>query len=146
MMMPAANEAVERYNEQLDWQTLEPITREQLSHYTGSDGGNIYVAIRGLVYDVSENRDKYGPEKPYHVFVGKDSTRLLGLNKLRLGNGAARYDACGRSADPGYPEHSTFYTDDFGEKEHNAVNKWEEYFRKRYPIVKVLVDATSNDR
>lgn len=143
--MSTTNDEVEQYNQQVDWRLLEPITREQLSRYTGSDGGDIYVAIRGLVYDVLANRDKYGPDKPYHVFVGKDLTRLLGLNKLRLGTGTVRYDACGRSADPGYPEHSTFYTGDFGDKEHRAVDKWDEFFRKRYPLVRVVVDVGSSD-
>ncbi len=34
----------------------------------------IYISLRGLVYDVSAARDKYGPGKSYHALCGKDAT------------------------------------------------------------------------
>jgi Cytochrome b5-like Heme/Steroid binding domain len=53
------------------------ITAEYLAQ---CDGHNpefpIYVAIRGEVFDVSSNKDAYGPGKGYNVFCGKHSSKV----------------------------------------------------------------------
>jgi membrane-associated progesterone receptor component len=52
------------------------------------DGSNpdmpIYVAIRGHVFDVSNNRDAYGPGKGYNVFCGKDSSKVSTLKRFGM--------------------------------------------------------------
>lgn len=129
--LAAANDAV-------DLALLPTYTRNQLARFNGADGSDVYVGIRGVVYDVTPNRQSYGPGKSYHSFVGKDLTRLLGLNKINLNNkDPPKHDATGFSLDR---EHCTWYTGDFGDKEHAAVDKWTQFFNKRYHIVATIVD------
>ncbi|KAI3404656.2 hypothetical protein KGF56_002552 [Candida oxycetoniae] len=52
------------------------LTLSELAKYDGSDGGQILLAINGSVYDVSSNRDIYGPKGTYHSLVGKDAARV----------------------------------------------------------------------
>lgn len=55
----------------------DPITVGDLATYTGQDASKpIYVAIKGRVYDVSRKREVYGPGGSYHVFAGKDASRV----------------------------------------------------------------------
>jgi predicted heme/steroid binding protein len=52
-------------------------TPEELSKYDGSgEGGEIYVAIRGTIYDVTSKKDMYGPGGNYRVFAGKDASKV----------------------------------------------------------------------
>lgn len=43
--------------------SLLRLTRGQLSAFKGVDGGPIYLAVAGRIYDVSAGRDHYGPGK-----------------------------------------------------------------------------------
>ncbi|CAM0134828.1 hypothetical protein VKS41_000612 [Umbelopsis sp. WA50703] len=84
------------------------------------DGSNpdmpIYVAIRGHVFDVSNNRDAYGPGKGYNVFCGKDSSKALGKSSLK-------------------PEDCVPDISQLSEKELHTLDQWFAFFSKRYPIV-----------
>jgi membrane-associated progesterone receptor component len=52
-------------------------TPTELAHYKGGDGeGPLYLAVKGTVYDVSEKRGMYGPGQSYHVFTGRDASRV----------------------------------------------------------------------
>jgi membrane-associated progesterone receptor component len=61
-------------------------TPEQLSQFNGSDPNlPIYLAIKGtgklsrslwVVFDVSQNRSMYHPGAGYHIFAGKDASRV----------------------------------------------------------------------
>lgn len=124
----------EIYNSQVDVSTLPIFTRPQLSRYNGIDAHEIYVAIRGYIYDVTGNDKNYGPGKSYHKLVGKDVSRLLGLNRLQLKPEDAGSD---RGAE------CTWYTGDFNEKQNQIVDKWVLFFKKRYRIVGVVVDHQS---
>lgn len=54
------------------------LTLEELAKYDGSSPNlPIYVAINGLVYDVSSSRNIYGPKGAYHKLSGKDAARVL---------------------------------------------------------------------
>jgi len=47
-----------------------------LARYDGSDPNKpLYIAIDGDVYDVSANRQTYGPGGSYHIFAGRDAAR-----------------------------------------------------------------------
>ncbi|KAF8476144.1 cytochrome b5-like heme/steroid binding domain-containing protein [Kalaharituber pfeilii] len=52
------------------------LTDAQLAKYDGTDPAlPIYVALNGSVFDVSANRETYGPGGSYHVFAGVDAAR-----------------------------------------------------------------------
>lgn len=121
----------EKFNNGINIKMLPIYTRSQLSLYNGIDEPEVYVAIKGYIYDVSNNVSNYGPGRPYHKLVGKDVSRLLGLNQLQLKP----------TGDPYAPEKdNAWYTGDFTEKENLIVDKWELFFRKRYTIIGVVVD------
>lgn len=49
---------------------------KELARYDGSEEGKpIYLAVRGLVFDVSTGTRFYGPGQAYNFFAGKDATR-----------------------------------------------------------------------
>jgi predicted heme/steroid binding protein len=54
-------------------------TSTELSLYNGDDPNlPVYLAMDGLVYDVSAGRsDFYNPDMPYHYLTGKDSSTEL---------------------------------------------------------------------
>lgn len=63
----------------------EPWTLEELSRYDGteSDDGPILFAADGIVFNVWKGRNSfYGPGCEYHIFAGRDASRLLAKSKL----------------------------------------------------------------
>ncbi|MGH0142607.1 UNVERIFIED_CONTAM: hypothetical protein FKN15_050077 [Acipenser sinensis] len=46
------------------------------------DGQPIYMAVKGVVFDVSSGKDFYGKDAPYNALVGKDSTRAVAKMSL----------------------------------------------------------------
>ncbi|CAK4629922.1 hypothetical protein LEN26_020232 [Aphanomyces euteiches] len=63
-------------------QEEEPIkqryfTLEELRVFNGENDKPIYIAIKGIVYDVSRKRDFYGPGEGYHLFAGREAARAL---------------------------------------------------------------------
>ncbi|XP_066537055.1 neudesin [Hoplias malabaricus] len=58
-------------------------TDEDLRKYDGSeDGQPIYMAIKGVVFDVTSGKNFYGKNAPYNALVGKDSTRAVAKMSL----------------------------------------------------------------
>lgn len=53
-------------------------TKEELAEHDGSKGeeGMIYVAIKGIVFDVTAKKAMYGPSGGYHCFAGKDASKV----------------------------------------------------------------------
>lgn len=63
---------------------IQTITRtftlEELAQYNGTDSEKpIYLALNGLVYDVSGGREYYETGGSYHWLAGKDSSKDLNL-------------------------------------------------------------------
>lgn len=59
---------------------LPQFSLEQLKAFDGSDPGKlIYLALDGLVYDVTPGRQFYQTGGPYHYLAGKDSSDKLHL-------------------------------------------------------------------
>jgi len=57
----------------------------ELAPFSGADGSAIYIALDGIVFDVTSHpsgRDFYGPGCGYNIFAGKDAT--IGLSTMQL--------------------------------------------------------------
>lgn len=112
---------------------------------TGTDPNRpIYVAIKGIIFDVSRN-SAYHVNGSYHgafsvwvfesvlgkekltmhsVFTGKDSSRALALSSLK-------------------PEDCRPDWYDLDEKDKGVLEDWFTYFSKRYNIVGKVENATN---
>ncbi|KAI8914935.1 hypothetical protein PhCBS80983_g05158 [Powellomyces hirtus] len=92
-------------------------TPASLAEFDGKDDKkSVYVAIKGTVFDVTKNRSSYCPGASYHMFAGKDASRALGKSSLNKAD-------C-------VPD-----TSGLTEKELETLDKWESFYRKKYPIV-----------
>ncbi|KAH9815468.1 cytochrome b5-like heme/steroid binding domain-containing protein [Melampsora americana] len=103
----------------------DPFTLQELSQYDGTDPSKpIYVAIKGIVFDVSSKAEMYGPSGSYRIFAGKDGSKGLGLSSLKPEDAIADYSSLGPS-------------------EMKVLDDWVTFFKKRYNIVG-RVTQTSN--
>ncbi|XP_039642491.1 neudesin isoform X3 [Perca fluviatilis] len=58
-------------------------TEEELTRYDGSEEGQpIYMAVKGVVFDVTKGKEFYGKDASYNALVGKDSTRAVAKMSL----------------------------------------------------------------
>ncbi|XP_043118355.1 neudesin [Puntigrus tetrazona] len=58
-------------------------SEEELQRYDGSeDGQPIYMAVKGVVFDVTTGQEFYGKGAPYNALAGKDSTRAVAKMSL----------------------------------------------------------------
>nr|XP_019961208.1 PREDICTED: neudesin [Paralichthys olivaceus] len=58
-------------------------TEEELRRYDGSqDSEPVYMAVKGVVFDVTTGKEFYGKDAPYNALVGKDSTRAVAKMSL----------------------------------------------------------------
>lgn len=101
---------------------LPRLSHAQLLQYDGHRKRRIYVAIKGLVFDVTMKKERYAKGKAYACLAGRDVSRLLGLNTLKEPTG------------PGLRS-TSWFTGDFNEKQNQTVIKWLDYFFKRYKVV-----------
>ncbi|XP_026881306.1 neudesin isoform X2 [Electrophorus electricus] len=93
-------------------------TDEELRSYDGSeDGQPIYMAIKGIVFDVTSGKRFYGKDAPYNALVGKDSTRAVAKMSLD-------------------PEDLTHDTTGLTEKELESLESvFTGTYKSKYPIV-----------
>jgi membrane-associated progesterone receptor component len=92
-------------------------TSEELSKYNATDESlPVYLAIKGVVYDVSISREMYTPPKGYSVFSGKDASKALGMSSLKPEDCIADYSS-------------------LNEEEMKTLDKWVDFFAKKYPVV-----------
>ncbi|KAL2758913.1 hypothetical protein ACRALDRAFT_1040753 [Sodiomyces alcalophilus JCM 7366] len=102
-------------------------TPRTLLPYNGANGGPVYFAVRGRVFDVSAGRNFYGPEGPYANFAGRDATRGL---------------ACGSFDEEMLTKDLDGPLDtlsDLGPEEMESLRGWEERFESKYIVVGRLV-------
>ncbi|XP_017585087.1 PREDICTED: neudesin [Corvus brachyrhynchos] len=57
------------------------------------EGQPIYLAVKGVVFDVTSGKEFYGKGAPYNALVGKDSTR--GVAKMSLDPADLTHDTTG---------------------------------------------------
>ena len=54
-----------------------PFKPSELAAFNGSDSSKpIYVAIKGIVYDVTKKPEMYGAGSGYNCFAGKDASKV----------------------------------------------------------------------
>ena len=61
-------EAIDESSKPIDGDRI--FTADELSKYKGENGGQIFLAMFGKVFDVSRGTDFYGPGGGYHFFAG----------------------------------------------------------------------------
>jgi len=114
---PAAAPASKRVAEARDPEKVW--TAEELKKYDGSNPTSpIYLACKGVVYDVTAGEGFYGPGGPYGVFSGRDASRALA--KMDLKETAA-------------------HTNDLSAAEKQTLDEWAAKFSSKYPIVGKVV-------
>ncbi|XP_065833652.1 uncharacterized protein [Oscarella lobularis] len=58
---------------------------EELAQYDGSDPEKpIYMAVKGVVFDVTKGREFYGKEGTYNVMAGKDPSHAIAKWSLEV--------------------------------------------------------------
>lgn len=53
---------------------------DELAKYDGADGGPIFLAIYGRIFDVTEGKGFYGPGASYSSFAARDASRAFATN------------------------------------------------------------------
>ncbi|XP_063159357.1 neudesin [Candoia aspera] len=58
-------------------------TEDELARYDGrKEDEPIYIAVKGVVFDVTSGKEFYGKGAPYNALAGKDSTRSVAKMSL----------------------------------------------------------------
>ncbi|KAL7752151.1 hypothetical protein RI367_002194 [Sorochytrium milnesiophthora] len=92
-------------------------TAEELAQYNNEDPSKpVYVAIKGIVYDVSGNRQMYPYNEGYGVFAGRDASRALALSSTKLEDCTSNYS-------------------DLPPAKLQTLEEWESFFKRKYPVV-----------
>lgn len=103
----------------------DALTMADISQCDGEKNKCMYIAIKGTVFDVTNNTNAYGVGKGYHVFVGKDASRALGKSSLKP-----------EDTDPKVSwDWSTL-----NEKQMKTLDDWYTFFSKRYNVVGKVSD------
>ena len=79
-------------------------TPEELSLFDGAKDPKMYIAVKGIVFDVS-SQPLYAPGRSYNVFCGKDASRGLAKSSV------APADTTGSLDDLGADELATLLTE-----------------------------------
>ncbi|KAI5851975.1 cytochrome b5-like heme/steroid binding domain-containing protein [Tricharina praecox] len=93
----------------------DPISLEELATADGSDPNKVWVAIKGVVFDVSGNKS-YLPGGSYNVFAGKDASRGLAKSSVKQEDAVPQWN-------------------DLGPKEKQVLEDWFTFFSKRYNVL-----------
>ncbi|XP_028994625.1 neudesin isoform X1 [Betta splendens] len=109
----------------------EPVrlfTEEELRRHDGTEEGRpIYMAVKGVVFDVTRGQEFYGKDAPYNALVGKDSTRAVAKMSLD-------------------PEDLTSDTSGLTEEQLKSLDSiFEGTYKKKYPIVGYTASRILNE-
>jgi len=109
---------------------MQAFSPSELVRYNGFDDPRIYIALSGLVYDVSERRDLYAPAGGggYSALAGKDATRAL--TKMSLD-----------PEDVGRCDIDDLLDSANGDLHKKALNDWVDRFNKLYAKVGTFAAA-----
>ncbi|XP_062413391.1 neudesin [Pungitius pungitius] len=103
-------------------------TEEELRRYDGSaEGHPIYMAVKGVVFDVTKGKEFYGLGAPYNALAGKDATRAVAKMSL---------DPADLTSDPS----------GLTEEQLEALDTvFEETYKRKYPIVGYTASRVLSD-
>nr|CCC90042.1 conserved hypothetical protein [Trypanosoma congolense IL3000] len=90
-------------------------TASELSKHNGEDGSDVYISVKGVVFEVAPQL--YGPGQSYHVYAGREIGRCLAKN-----------DTDGTEINKHWLPHST-------EEELERLEVWMKKFESKYPVV-----------
>jgi membrane-associated progesterone receptor component len=110
---------------------FKTFTPRTLLPFNGKNGAPVYLAVRGVVFDVSSGRNFYGPGGPYENFAGRDATR--GLASQSFDEEMLTKDLDGPLDD----------LHGLDEEQMENLRGWEERFESKYLAVGKLVAAGS---
>lgn len=98
------------------------MTRDALAKFNGKDGMAIYVALNGVIYDVTlKGSDNYGAQGSYSQFAGRDVSRALAKMSFE-------------------PEDlASSAIDDLDDKQRQTLAEWVAKFEKKYAVVGALL-------
>ena len=105
-------------------QARRTFTLASLRAFDGSEPTRpVYLALSGVVYDVSAGRAFYGPGGPYGKLAGRDATRAMALMSL----------------DDDAIENPR--VDDLTPAHHEALEEWAGRLSAKYPVIGHIGDA-----
>ncbi|XP_045154130.1 neudesin [Echinops telfairi] len=84
--------------------------------YQRTEDQPIYMAVKGVVFDVTSGKEFYGRGAPYNALTGKDSTR--GVAKMSLDPADLTHDTAGLTA-----------------KELESLDDMFTVYKTKYPII-----------
>ncbi|KAJ1536825.1 hypothetical protein HK405_014996, partial [Cladochytrium tenue] len=90
-----------------------------LTAFDGADSAKpLYIAVAGVVYDVSGSRALYAPGTKYGIFAGRDASKALAISSLKE-------EDCVPVDDPASltPEQA------------KTLEKWVGFFSSKYDVV-----------
>ncbi|PNW73754.1 hypothetical protein CHLRE_13g571450v5 [Chlamydomonas reinhardtii] len=100
-------------------------TVEELLAYDGSDASKpVYIAVKGVVYDVSASREFYGKGGPYEAFAGRECSRALAIMKVDAAECNGNLDDC-------------------TEKQLKTLDDWIAKFNTKYAVVGKVATAAA---
>lgn len=90
------------------------LSKEELAKYDGSEGSpGIYLALLGVVYDVSKGSSYYGPGGGYSFFSGKDGSRAFVTGQFDTEGLVETVEGLAPADYLGLQEWSEFYSKDY---------------------------------
>lgn len=103
---------------------LPEYSLSQLNCYNGStEGGKIYVALNGKIFDVSEDRKQYNPGGSYKMLAGRDASRAFATLSFEGDSLRSDYDDLS----------------DINDIQRSNLSEWENIFSQKYSIVGRMV-------
>lgn len=96
-----------------------------LYKYNGHDHENIFIAIKGEVFNCTQGRQFYGPSGPYSAFAGHDASRGLAINSTDM--------ETIRDWDQPMDD-----LKDLTPQQKESLDSWYDFFKKKYPCLGTL--------
>lgn len=101
-------------------------TLQELRQFDGKSRREIYISLRGIVYDCTGAPQFYGPGRKYNVYAGREAGRALG--KMTLMDFPQQHE----------DDLTNPWVEDMSSDESAVLLDWIRKFSKKYPVVGVV--------